>query len=492
MTNFEPGSARRPPDVLVILLALTVVFAALTWVVTPGRFTAVSDGEGRARSVAVESYVASPSGPEGVALFSSVDGEVGWLNAWFEGLVSGSRDGAAIGVIAFLLVLGGAFGIVLKTQVFDRAVLAFVAHTRAQPLLLFPSLFVLFSLGGAVFGMGEETIPLVLLLAPIAVRLGYDSLTVVLSTFVATQVGFSTSWMNPFSVVIAQGIAGLPALSGSGLRVALWAGFTALGAAFTWWWAARVRRNPTTSPVYASDGWFRQRAGDAAIDNARLARGDGWLLMIFALGIAWVIWGVTTRGYYIAELAAQFFAIGLAFGMVALITRRASLNELADAFRDGAATMLPVVLVVGLAKGLVLLLGGTDPGTDSVLNTLLYAAARQIEGLPASVAAGAMLGLQSLINFFVTSGSGQAALTMPILAPLGDLLGVSRQVTVLAFQLGDGITNLVIPTSAVLMGVLGAARIDWLVWARFIVRFVVVFFALALACVVGAALAGYA
>lgn len=468
----DPGhassAARRAPDTLVLLLALAAILAALTHVVTPGRFASVEAGEGRQRVIAVESYVAHPEGPKGVPLFAS-GGQPGLLNAWFDGLVSGSRDGAAVGVIAFLLVLGGAFGIVLKTGVFDRSVMALVRVTGAHPLALFPVLFGLFSLGGAVFGMGEETIPLVLLLAPILVRLGYDSISVVLVTYVATQIGFATSWMNPFSVVIAQGIAGLPPLSGAGARIAIWAVFTTLGAAFTVWWAIRVKRRPESSPAYASDAWFRERAREIGGEEGRLARGDAAMILIFAAGMAWVVWGVTTQGYYLGEIASQFLAIGLSIGAIAVLVGRLAVNDLAEAFRDGAQVMLPVALLIGLAKGLVVLLGGTDPATDSVLNTWLYGSARALDGLPAEAAAVAMLAVQSVINFFVPSGSGQAALTMPIMAPLGDLLGVTRQVSVLAFQLGDGLTNLIVPTSALLMAVLGAARIPWLTWARFIV-----------------------
>jgi len=459
--------ARRPPDTLVLLLALAALLAMLTHLVTPGRFTSVASGEGRQQTIAIDSYVARTEGPQGVALFAS-GGEPGFLNAWFDGLVSGSRNGAAVGVVAFLLIVGGAFGIVLRTGVFDRSVLALVRGTGAQPLALFPVLFVMFSLGGAVFGMGEETIPLVLLLTPILVRLGYDSISVVLVTFVATQIGFATSWMNPFSVVIAQGIAGLTPLSGAGLRMGIWAVFTAAGAAFTVWWALRVRARPESSPAYASDAWFRERAREIGDDEGRLARGDVAMILVFASGMAWVIWGVTAQGYYLGELASQFLAIGLAIGAIAVAVGRLGVNDLADAFRDGAQVMLPVVLVIGLAKGLVVILGGTDPMSDSVLNTWLYGSARGLDGLPAEAAAVSMLALQSAINFFVPSGSGQAALTMPILAPLGDLLGVTRQVSVLAFQLGDGLTNLIVPTSAMLMGVLGAARIPWLTWARFI------------------------
>jgi uncharacterized ion transporter superfamily protein YfcC len=486
----SPRGERQPPDTLVLLLALAALLTLLTHLVTPGRFTDVAQGDGKQRTIAVDSYVASADGADGVPLFAT-GGEPGFLNAWFDGLVSGTRDGAAVGVIAFLLVLGGSFGILLRTGVFDRSVMALVRVTGANPVALFPVLFVLFSLGGAVFGMGEETIPLVLLLTPVFVRLGYDSISVVLVTLGATQVGFATSWMNPFSVIIAQGIAGLQPLSGSGLRIAIWAVFTAVGAAFTLWWALRVRRRPEASPAWASDAWFRERARVLGADEGRLERGDGVTIAVFTAGMAWVIWGVTTQGYYLGEMASQFLAMGLAIGVVAVVVGRLGVNDLAAAFREGAQVMLPVALVIGLAKGLVLLLGGTDPSTDSVMNTFLYHGASLLDGLPAEIGAVAMLVFQSVTNFFVPSGSGQAALTMPILAPLGDLLGVSRQVSVLAFQFGDGLTNLIIPTSAVLMGALGAARIPWVVWARFFAVPLAVLLGLSAVVVAGAAAVGW-
>jgi uncharacterized ion transporter superfamily protein YfcC len=330
--------------------------------------------------------------------------------------------------------------------------------------------------------MGEETIPFVLLLLPIFARLGLDAISVVLVTYVATQIGFATSWMNPFSVIVAQGVAGLPPVSGAGLRVVMWTLFTVLGAAMSLRYAMRTRRSPAAL------------AAQAQLSVERASRADFGVLLVLVLAMAWVIWGVTRRQYFLPELAAQFFAMALAAGFIAWLGRRPGLdaNALADAFREGAAQMLPVVLVVALAKSLILLLGGTDPQQPAVLNTLLYHLAHGLEGLPASVAATSMLVLQAGINVVVPSGSGQAALTMPILAPLGDLLGVTRQVSVLAFQLGDGFTNILIPTSATLMGVLGAARIDWLRWARFIAGWMVWLFGLSTLFVVGAVWSGYA
>jgi uncharacterized ion transporter superfamily protein YfcC len=394
--------------------------------------------------------------------------------------VAGDKFGSAIGLIAFLLIMGGSFGVLMRTGAIDRAILGFVERYQRQIWILIPGLFVLFSLGGAIFGMGEETIPFVLLLVPIFARLGLNAISVVLCTFVATQVGFATSWMNPFSVVVAQGVAGLPPVSGASLRIAMWSVFTVVGATMALRYALRTRQ-PVLPEARGNLG--AERAGGA----------DWLILLVLGATMGWVIWGVTTRQYYLPELAAQFFTMALLAGLIAWIAnrRRCSANALAEAFSAGAGQMLPVALVVALAKGMLLLLGGTDPATPSTLNTILYGLGHSLEGLPATLAAWSMLCVQSAINFLVPSGSGQAALTMPIMAPLGDLLQVSRQVSVLAFQLGDGLTNLIVPTSAMLMGVLGAARLDWLVWARLMLRWLAVFLGLASLFVVGAVLGGY-
>jgi uncharacterized ion transporter superfamily protein YfcC len=473
----KPAAA---PDTLLILAIVAILVAIAVALVPPGRFASVSKIEG-SKEVSVELHSYQVSGPaQAVPLFAE-GGNVGLLNLPFEGLVAGDKFGSSVGIVAFLLVLGGSFGVLMRTGAIDRTLVGFVARYQRQVIVLIPGLFVLFSLGGAIFGMGEETIPFVLLLVPVFARLGLNAITVVLVTYVATQIGFATSWMNPFSVVVAQGVAGLPPVSGASFRVAMWAVFTLIGAALTLAYALHQRRGK----VY-DDG-----------DIGTLARahwGDHGVMLILLATMAWVIFGVTQRAYFLPELAAQFFAMGVAAGAVAWLSQRGSLsaNQLADAFKDGAAQMLPVVLVVALAKSLLLLLGGTDPSAPSVLNTLLYHLAHALEGVPTALAAWLMLLLQAAINFLVPSGSGQAALTMPIMAPLGDLLGVSRQVSVLAFQLGDGLTNLIIPTSAVLMGVLGAARIDWFTWARFFVWWIGALFVLSSVFVVLAVIIGFA
>jgi uncharacterized ion transporter superfamily protein YfcC len=483
---------RQPPDTLVILFWVAVVVALLSFLIPAGRFEVETDERGRASQVALASFSVDPGGAPGTPLFSADSARPGFLNAPFEGLVSGSRSSPAVGIIAFLLLVGGAFGIVMRSGCVDRGLRAIIARAGRDPILVFPLLFVLFSLGGAVFGMGEEVIPFVILLAPVVVRLGYDSLTALLMTYVASQIGFATSWMNPFSVAVAQGIAGVPLLSGAGFRIAMWLVFTAAGIALMLWWARRVKRDPRSSPVHGSDAYFREQA-DADGGDPGMTLRDGLALLMMALGMVWVVWGVVARGYYIAEIAGQFFSIGMAIGLMYLLPgrHRMSGNQMAVAFREGAVALAPVVLVVGFAKGIVIILGGTDPAEPAVMNTMLFAMAWTLQGVPELLSAWLMLGFQSIINFIIPSGSGQAALTMPLMAPLGDLVGVTRQVSVLAFQLGDGLLNLLVPTSAKLMGVLGAARVDWAVWARWLLLPLSLFLGLAMAALALAVAIGF-
>ena len=486
------GSARRTPDTLIILFWVAIALVALSFLVPAGSFNVELDAGGKLLPVELESFQLSGEGAPGTALFQADPEQVGFLNAPFEGLTSGSRYSAAIGIMGFLLVVGGAFGIIMKTGCIDRGVRALIQRTEKDPIVVLPLLFFLFSLGGAIFGMSEETIAFVILLAPIIVRLGYDAITAVLVTFVASRVGFAASWMNPFNVAIAQGIADVPILSGAPLRIVMWIVFTLVGMAITIWWARRVHANPTLSPVHASDQAFRDSAQPEG-QRSEFDRRDALALLIIVAGIGWVIWGVMAHQYFIPEIATQFFTIGLAVGVLYLLPgkHRLGANDQAHAFRDGAASLIPAVLVVGMAKGLVLLLGGTDPVQPSVMNTILFALASGLAHVPEMISAWLMFFVQSLINFLVPSGSGQAALTMPLMAPLGDLVGIQRQVTVLCFQLGDSLTNLIIPTSATLMGVLGAARIDWAIWARWILPILGIYVAMAMIFIGVAVAIGY-
>ncbi|NKF50025.1 putative basic amino acid antiporter YfcC [Shewanella sp. WXL01] len=464
--NSRSVNSRSMPDAFIILFFVVLVAAIATHIIPAGKFATEINQETGKKVLVSDSYQVVEDF-QGVPLFAD-GGNAGFLNFAFEGMVSGDKWGSAIGVMMFIILTGGAFGIVMKTGSINNGVIALISKTQKLEVLFIPILFTLFSLGGAIFGMGEEAIAFCIVLLPLMLAIGYDSITTVMVTYVATQIGFAASWMNPFSVAIAQGIADIPLMSGMEFRVIMWFVLTAIGVVFTMRYAANIKAKPELSANYLVDKTYKSETPSTA---STFDKTDTAILASFFLAIIWVIWGVVAKGYYIPEIASQFFTMGVVIGLIAVVFKRLSVNEVADAFKQGAKDLLPAAMIVGMAKGIVIILGGDQADEASVLNTVLYGAANVIGELPTTLSALLMFVFQSVFNFFIASGSGQAALTMPLMAPLGDLVGVSRQVAVLAFQLGDGLTNLIIPTSASLIGCLGVARIDWLVWAKFISKF---------------------
>ena len=405
-------------------------------------------------------------------------GGFGFLNYVFEGLVTGDRSGSAVGICALILVVGGAFGIIMKTGAIDAGIYAFIKKTKGLERLALPLLFILFSLGGATFGMAEECIPFAMIMVPFVIALGYDSIVAVTVTYVASQVGNAVSWMSPFSVAVAQGIAGVPVLSGATFRLILWVTVTLASAAFMMVYAERIRKAPEKSVVYAGDAYFRNRM-DAITDEEReFNLGHKLILLEMLAVLIWIIWGVTQKGFYIPEIASQFFVMGFVAGVIAIIFKLngMTINGMASAFQGGVADLAGTAVVVGMAKGILLVLGGSDADVASTLNTILYAIGTVLEGVPSFIGAWFMYIFQSLFNLVVTSNSGQAALTMPIMAPLSDLVGVPRQIAVLAYQLGAGFVDAFTPVSASLIGVLGVARIEWGKWAKFQIKMQAFFF----------------
>lgn len=418
-------------------------------------------------------------------------GGFGILNYVFEGLVSGDKNGSAVGICALILVVGGSFGIIMKTGAIDAGIYAFIQKTKGLERLALPCLFVLFSLGGATFGMAEECIPFSMIMVPFVIALGYDSIVAVTVTYVASQVGNAASWMSPFSVAVAQGIAGIPVLSGADFRLVMWVAITLASAAYMMVYAERIRKNPKLSVVYESDALFRARMGlDGGGEAREFKLGHKLVLLEMLAVLIWIVWGVTQKGYYIPEIASQFFVMGFVAGVIAVIFKLndMTINGMASAFQQGVSDLAGTAVVVGMAKGILLVLGGSDANVASTLNTILYAIGTVLNGVPAFLGAIFMYLFQSCFNLVVTSNSGQAALTMPIMAPLADLVGVSRQIAVLAFQLGAGFVDAFTPVSASLIGVLGVAHIEWGKWAKFQIKMQGFFFLLG-TIAIGAAVA---
>ncbi len=405
-------------------------------------------------------------------------GGFGFMNYVFEGLATGNKYGSAVGIVALILVVGGAFGIIMKTGAVDAGIYAFIRKTKGLERLALPMLFFVFSLGGATFGMAEEVIPFAMIMVPFVIALGYDSIVAVTVTYVASQVGNAASWMSPFSVAVAQGIAGIPVLSGASFRLAMWFIVTGLSAGYMMFYAEKIRKNPELSVMHKSDEHFRSRIENTTQQEIEFTLGHKLILLEMLAVLVWIVWGVTSKGYYIPEIASQFFVMGFVAGVIAVIFKLndMSINDMASSFQSGVADLAGTAVVVGMAKGILLVLGGSDANVASSLNTVLYSIGQALEGVPATVAAWSMYLFQSLFNLVVTSNSGQAALTMPIMAPLSDIVGVHRQIAVLAYQLGAGFVDAFTPVSASLIGVLGVARIDWSKWAKFQIKMQAFFF----------------
>lgn len=492
------------PHTYVIIFFVILFAAVLTMFVPLGQYDTkeisyMLNGQEKTRTVLDPGsfrYVTDENGnqiTQVAPLFGTEDfGRQGILNYVFEGLTVGDKWGSAVGIVAFILVIGGAFGIVLKTGAIDQGILAMIERTKGGEKFLIPVLFILFSLGGAVFGMGEEAIPFAMILVPMFIALGYDAVVGVCVTYCATQIGFGASWMNPFSLAIAQGISEVPVLSGAGFRIVLWFVFTGIGITFTMLYASKIKKNPEASVSYESDAAYR--AG-FKVENTKadFRLGHKLILLDILIVMVWIIWGVVKKGFYIPEIASQFFIMGLVAGIIAVIFHLNDMrvNDIASAFQSGAADLVGAALVVGMAQGIIIILGGTSASSPTVLNTILHTISGGMQNFPPVISAWLMYVFQTVFNFFVVSGSGQAALTMPIMAPLSDLVGVSRQTSVLAFQLGDAFSNLIVPTSGCLLGTLGVAKLEWGKWAKFQIKMQGVLFAGASVAMIIAVLIGF-
>ena len=419
-------------------------------------------------------------------------GGFGVLNYVFEGLVTGDRTGTAVGIVALILVVGGSFGIIMRTGAVDAGIYAFINTSKGLERAALPLLFFVFSLGGATFGMAEECIPFAMVMVPFVIALGYDSIVAVTVTFVASQVGNAVSWMSPFSIAIAQGIAGIPVLSGTSFRLPMWFIVTALSAAYMMIYAEKIRKHPESSVVYESDKFFRDRMNETTEEEKEFKLGHKLILLEMLAVLVWIVWGVTQEGYYIPEIASQFFVMGFVAGVTAIIFKLngMTINEMAASFQSGVKDLAGTAVVVGMAKGILLVLGGSDATEPSALNTILHYIGESVHGIPAFFGAEIMYVFQSCFNLAVTSNSGQAALTMPIMAPLSDVLGIHRQIAVLAYQMGAGFVDAFTPVSAALIGVLGVAHIDWATWAKFQIKMQGFFFLMGtiilfIACMIG-------
>ncbi|MCM3080571.1 YfcC family protein [Brevibacillus invocatus] len=445
--------ASRVPHVFVILFSVILLAAISTYIVSPGEYDRVEDANGR--MIAVDGS------------YHTVEADrIGFMDV-FESIYTGMN--AASDIIFYIFIVGGSFGILLSTNVVQGAVGSISRQMAGREKLIIPVLMIFFALAGAMLGLAEETIAYITILIPLMLRLGFDSMTGAAVVLVGTSVGFTTAFMNPFTVGVAQGIAQIPLFSGMTFRIVMWVVFLAISIWYVMRYASKVKKDSKHSVTLENDLELKNKQEPEQQEQAGLTGRQKLVLLILAGAIVMLAIGVTQWGWYLTEIAGLFLLMGILTGIVSNM----SFNKIAESFIEGCRTLVMGALVVGVARAILVILQD-----GKILDTILYGLANAVGSLPTALTAIGMYIVQCLLNYIIPSGSGQAAVTMPIMAPLGDLVGVTRQTAVLAFQLGDGISNIFTPTSGYFMAGLALAGISWIKWVKWIWPLILIHYAL--------------
>jgi uncharacterized ion transporter superfamily protein YfcC len=452
----------RVPHTLVLLFAIMVLAWAATWLLPQGQFQTVEDDKGHQLVVPgtyaeVEQRVQlSP-----LSLFTVVPRALA----------------AAQDIIFFVLIVGGAIAVLRATGVIDALLGAILRRIGHSPGLLIGVGITVFAAGSSAIGVAEEYIPFAALLIALCLAMRMDTMTAIGIMVVGYGIGYGVAALNPFTVQVAQGVAGIAPTSGIGYRLALFLPFVAIGVHHVYRYAQRVAADPTQSLMADIPPVHLPPTEYPPLDGRRLLV----FLMVLAV-LALMVWGIVAQGWYLVELGALFLGLALFAGVVGGLGADATARR----FAEGAAELATTAILIGFARSIALLL---EDGL--VLHTIVNGMAGPLQLVGAHAAAVGMLLIQTVLNFFIPSGSGQAFVTMPIMAPLGDLVGVSRQVSVLAYQFGDGLSNMIVPTNIVLMSILGIAGIPYDRWFRFIAPLLLKLLAAAALAMVIAVTIGY-
>lgn len=440
------------PTAYTILFGLIIVVAAATWIVPAGQYDRKkSEALGKEVPVPGTYHRVDPT-PQGVkeVLIAPI---AGFYNPK-------TNEANAIDVALFVLFIGGFLGVVTKTGAIDAGIGSAMAGLKGREKWMIPILMALFAAGGTIYGMAEETLAFYALVIPVMIAAGYDALTGVAIIMVGAGVGTLGSTINPFATVIASNAAGVPFTNGIVIRfVLLGIGWVA-SVVYVMRYAERVKKDPARSIVANLAASNREHflKGKTEGGTPPLTGIRSLILVVFGLSFAVMIWGVSSGGWWMAEMSALFLASSLIVAVIARINE----EDFTTTFVNGARDLLGVALVIGIARGIVVVM---DAG--KITDTILFWSAGAVNGLPKTLFINAMFGIELVLSFFVPSSSGLAVLTMPIMAPLADFAQVGRDVVVTAYQCANGLLNLVNPTFAVVMGGLAIGRVPYNRWLQF-------------------------
>ncbi|ELY4034061.1 YfcC family protein [Cronobacter sakazakii] len=446
------------PSAYTILFVLIALVAALTWVVPAGKYQmAMNETLGKEVPVA-GTYEPVEAHPQGITaiLLAPVDGLYNHV----------TYTAGAIDVALFVLIIGGFLGVVNKTGAIDAGIERVTERLHGKEEWMIPILMALFAAGGTIYGMAEESLPFYTLLVPVMMAARFDPLVAAATVLLGAGIGTLGSTINPFATVIAANAAGIPFTSGIWLRVALLVIGWVICVLWVMRYARRVRQDPSRSVV--ADQWEANRAhflGSRSGEMLPFTATRKIILVIFAASFAVMIYGVAVRGWWMGEISGVFLAAAIITGVVA----RMSEEAFTSTFIDGARDLLGVALIIGIARGIVVVM---DNGM--ITHTILHSAENLVSGLSTTVFINVTYWIEVVLSFLVPSSSGLAVLTMPIMAPLADFAHVGRDLVVTAYQSASGIVNLITPTSAVVMGGLAIARVPYVRYLKWVAPLILI------------------
>jgi uncharacterized ion transporter superfamily protein YfcC len=430
------------PESLVLIFAMILAAQLLGYMLPPGEF----EREGR-RVIP--------------GTFHPVQAQPLPWHSFLTKIPKGLEEGAEI--IFFVFIVGGVIGVVRATGAIDALIGTAIRHAGGNPLLLVGGMLTLFAVGSSTIGMAEEYMPFIPVLVTMCIALRMDAMVAVGIVYLGAGIGYGCAALNPFTVQIAQQISDLTPTSGQGFRWLLLLVMLVVAIHHLMRYVRQVQADPSRSLV----GDVDYSRGFTMPEDTRMTAPRLSILLLFALGIGLFAYGASEAsgwGWFLVELAAIFMGIAL----VAAVLGRISPNAVATRFCSGAAELTTTALLIGFARTIEVMLVDAR-----IIDSVIHGIAGQLDGLGPIGAVWGMLLVQSFCNFLIPSGSGQAFVTMPIMAPLSDLVGITRQTAVLAYQFGDGFTNMIVPTNALLMGMLALGKIPYQRWLRFVVPFLV-------------------
>lgn len=440
------------PTAFTILFGLIILVAAATWIVPAGEYNReMNDSLGREVPVP-GTYHRVEGNPQGIA-----DVFLAPIRGLYD---PDTNEANAIDVAVFVLVIGGFLMVVTRTGAIDAGIGKVMTALRGQEKWMIPILMAFFAAGGTIYGMAEESLAFYALIIPVMLRAGYDSLTGVAVIMLGAGIGTLGSTINPFATVIAANAAGIPFTEGIIARLII----LVLGWLVCVFWVMRyaegVKADPSRSLVYdmKADNEDHFLKGGSDGDAGEFTTTHKIVLAVFVASFALLIYGVSVLDWWMGEMSAMFLAASILVGFIA----RMGEHEFVDTFIDGAKDLLGVALIIGVARGIVVVM---DAG--KITDTILFWSEQAVNGLGTIAFINVMFWLEVALSFFVPSSSGLAVLTMPIMAPLADFSNVAREAVVTAYQSANGLVNLVNPTFAVVMGGLAIGRVSYDKWLRF-------------------------